>query len=50
MTTNNFYEQKIRISDETPVYTKNYRIAHGQKEEIDKQVNKLLENELIEPS
>lgn len=50
MTTNNFYEQKIRINDETPVYSKNYRIAHGQKAEIDKQVDKLLTNELIEPS
>lgn len=50
MTTNNFYEQKIRMTDDTPVYTKNYRTPHGQKEEIDKQVNKLMKNELIEPS
>lgn len=50
MTTNNFYEQKIRITDDNPIYTKNYRLAHGQKEEINKQVNKLLENNLIEPS
>lgn len=50
MTTNNFYSQKIRMTDDSPVYTKNYRLAHGQKEEINKQVNKLLENDLIEPS
>lgn len=50
MTTNNFYEQKIRITDDHPIYTKNYRLAHGQKEEINKQVNKLLDNNLIEPS
>lgn len=50
MTTNNFYTQKIRISDETPAYTKNYRIAHGQKEEINQQVGKLIKNDLIENS
>lgn len=50
MTVNNFYTQKLRIKDETPVYTKNYRIPHSQKEEITSQVNKLLKNEFIEPS
>lgn len=50
MTTNNFYTQKIRTTDDSPVYTKNYRIPHGQKEEVDKQVNKLIENDLVEPS
>lgn len=28
MTTNNFYEQKIRMMNDAPVYTKNYRIPH----------------------
>lgn len=50
MTTNNFYEQKIRTNDENPVYTRNYRTLQGQKEEIDTQVNKLMRNDLIEPS
>lgn len=50
MTTNNFYTQKIRMTDDTPIYTKSYRIPHGQKDIINEQVNKLLENNLIEHS
>lgn len=50
MSINNFYEQKLRLIDQTPVYIKNYRLAHTQKEEINRQVNNLLENDLIEPS
>lgn len=50
MTTNNFYTQKLRTTDDIPVYTKNYRIPHGQKEEVDRQVNRMIENDLIEPS
>lgn len=50
MTINNFYEQKLQVMDNQPVYVKNYRLPHTQKLEIDKQVNKLLENDLIEPS
>lgn len=50
MTTNNFYQQKLRIKDDSPVYVKNYRLPHSQKNEIREQVNKLLEQDLIEPS
>lgn len=50
MTVNNFYEQKFRLTDSEPVYVKNYRLPHTQKSEIDTQVNKLLKNNLIEPS
>lgn len=50
MTINNFYEQKLRLNDNTPVYIKNYRLPQTQKEEIDKQVTKLINNDLIEPS
>lgn len=50
LTTVNFYEQKIRLSDPTPVYKKNYRLPYSQKEEINNQVDKLLANKLIEPS
>jgi hypothetical protein len=32
LSTNCFYEQKIRLEDKTPVFTKNYRIPHNQKE------------------
>lgn len=50
MTVNNFYEQKLRVSDTNPVYVKNYRLPKCQKAEIDSQVKKLLKNNLIEPS
>lgn len=50
MTVNNFYEQKLRLADDTPVFSKNYRLPHSQKDEIDRQVKNLLENDLIEPS
>lgn len=50
MTVNNLYEQKLTIKDDEPVYTKNYRIPQTQKQEIDKQINKLWVNNLIENS
>lgn len=50
MTVNNFYRQKLRLKDESPVYVKNYRLPRSQKEEIERQVSKLFANDLIEPS
>lgn len=50
MTVNNFYEQKLRVNDNQPVFTRNYRTPHSQKQEINKQVQKLLDNDLIEHS
>jgi hypothetical protein len=50
LTVNNFYSQKLRLADNNPVYIKNYRTPHSQKEEINKQIDNLLKNELIEPS
>lgn len=50
MTVNNFYSQKLRITDQNPTYVKNYRLPQSHKEEINKQVAKLLEDDLIEPS
>lgn len=50
MTQNNSYEQTIRLNDETPVYSKNYRLPQTQKVEINRQIDKLIENDLIEPS
>lgn len=50
LTVNNFYEQELRIADKEPVYIKNYRLPHSQKEEIDKQIKKFLDSDLIEPS
>lgn len=50
MTVNNFYEQKLKITDEEAVFTRNYRTPHSQKQEINKQVQKLIDNNLIEHS
>lgn len=50
MTVNNFYKQDLNINDKEPVYTRNYRTPHTQKQEINRQVKKLLENDLIENS
>lgn len=50
MSVNNFYTQKLRITDHEPVCIKNYRLPQAHKEEINKQVKKLLEDDLIEPS
>lgn len=47
---NNFYKQKFKLTDDTPVYIKNYRIPHTHKQEIVKQVDKLLQDGIIEPS
>lgn len=50
MTVNNFYTQSFKIKDDTPVYVKNYRQPYSQRGEVAKQIEKLLKNELIEPS
>lgn len=47
---NNFYKQKLMLKDTAPVYIKNYRIPNAQKNEVEKQVNKLLHDDIIEPS
>lgn len=47
---NNFYERKLHLKDTQPVYTRNYRTAHSETAEINKQVQKLLDNDLIENS
>lgn len=49
-TVNNFYQQKLILTSNEPVYTKNYRQPHALKSEINKQVKILLENDLIELS
>lgn len=50
MSINNFYEQSLRITDNEPVFIKNYRTPHSSKTEINKQVQNLLVNDLIEPA
>lgn len=50
LTANNFYKQRLQTVDDTPVYTRNYRLPQSQQEEIKTQVNKLIEEDLVEPS
>lgn len=50
LTINNFYKQEIQLTDNIPVYVKNYRLPQSQKSEIKNQVNGLLKDNLIELS
>lgn len=50
ITVNNFYKQKLKLWDNKPVYIKNYRTPKLQKDEINRQIGKMLENDIIEPS
>lgn len=47
---NNFYEQKLKLRDNNPVYIKNYRTPKVQKNEINRQIEKMLDNDIIESS
>lgn len=50
ITVNNFYKQKLKLLDNNPVYIKNYRTPKLQKDEINRQIGKMLDNAIIEPS
>lgn len=50
ITTNNVYNEKLRLKDDEPSYVKNYRKPHSQQAEISKQVTKLVEDKIVEPS
>lgn len=50
ITVNNLYKQQLRLKDDEPVYTKNYRSPHSQVEEIQAQVQKLIKDKIVEPS
>lgn len=47
-TVNNFYLQSVTLNDNTPVYTRNYRLPQSQKTIISGEVNRLLAYDLIE--
>lgn len=47
---NNFYEQHIELSERKPVYIKNYRTPESQKTEINAQVEKMLNEGIIQHS
>lgn len=50
LSVNNFYEQEIQLVDKKPLYRKNYRLPEAQKPVIKKHIDKLLSDEIIEPS
>lgn len=47
---NNFYSQNILLNDQVPVYIPNYKTIHSQGDEMAKQIQKLLDDDIIEPS
>ena len=50
LSSNNFYKQLLKVSDNIPVYIKNYRLPHAQCDEIHEKVQELFENDIIEDS
>ena len=45
LSSNNFYKQHLKVSDNMPVYIKNYRLPHVQYNDIHEQVQELFEND-----
>jgi hypothetical protein len=50
LTFTNAVKHKIRLNDDNPVYVRAYRTPPIQKEEIKSQVEKLLKQDIIQPS
>ena len=50
LTTNNFYSQNINLTDQGAVYIPNYKTLHAQKPEIKNQIDKMMNDNIIEPS
>lgn len=46
----NKIKHTIKTSDETPVYTKSYRYPFIHRQEVDRQIKKMLEQNIIRPS
>lgn len=46
----NAIKHNIRTTDETPVFARSFRHPYKMKDEIQKQVQKLLDNDVIQPS
>lgn len=50
LNTTNIYEHSILLKPDTqPVYSKPFRLPHSQKNEIQKQIDKMLQEGIIEP-
>ena len=50
LSVNNFYEQDIKLLDDTPVYKKNFRLPQAQRKEVAEHVQKLIKDGHVEPS
>lgn len=50
LTFTNQVKHKILTKDEEPVYTKSYRYPHVHKTEVQKQIQQMLDDEIIRPS
>lgn len=50
VTVKKLYKQTLHLTDDIPVYTKQYRTPHAHKPEIRRQVNEMLKNGIIQPS
>lgn len=46
----NVVKHRIRTKDDVPIYTKNYRYPYCHKQEVNEQINKLLQQNIIRPS
>ena len=43
-------KHEIKLTDETPIYTKSYKYPYVYKEEVRRQINEMLEKGIIRPS
>lgn len=50
VTTTDIYEQKLTFSDDTPVYTPNYRIPHAHRPIVESEIEKLIKDGIVEPT
>lgn len=51
LTTTDIYTHTISVKSKTnPVFSKQYRLPYSQKDEVKRQINKMLEEGIIEPS
>ena len=46
----NKIKHQIKTTDETPIYTKSYRYPYIHKKEVESQINKMLDQNIIRPS
>jgi predicted aspartyl protease len=50
LTFTNRIKHDIKTTDNTPIYTKTYRYPQVHRQEVEKQINKMLSEDIIQPS